>query len=277
MVKLASTVGESIKATNPVDTFTSVRDSKDTVLERFRLVLVGPPKEGKTFCAATASEHYPESLPAKEMTNLADMFWCQLDNGGLDGFAEQNLSAPHMDLSNVPAPYLIQALQKFQEIAAERVAAGVTKTVVYDSLTALDKLLLAHLMKDYEKWGLYQAILAKHLQVFQQAKSLQCNVIFVCHGKAVTLPDTPEAQVKQVASGVTPGTIEMDLSGQVSNFYRQSMSLILPVAEKAAGEYVICPKGFKGFAGYSRFANLAREEPAHLGKLFAKIRANQPH
>jgi hypothetical protein len=264
---------------SPIDEAIRVRDSKDTLLERFRLVLIGPPKEGKSVCAATASELFPATFPAPEMVDLRDMFWCLLDNGGLDGFAELNLSVPHMDLSNVNAAYIQQALTAFFEEAQKRVAAGVTKTVVLDSLTALDKLLLARLMKDYEKWGLYQAILAAHLQVFHQAKTLACNVISICHGKMVNMPEDAAAAIKQTAAGITPGTIELDLSGQVANFYRQSMSLIIPIASKgSAGEevYNLYPRGVKGFTGYSRFAKLEKEEPAHLGKLFAKIRGNQP-
>jgi len=208
------------------------------------------------------------------------MFWCLLDTGGLDGFAEQNLSIPHMDLSNVPSLYIIQAMKAFHEEAAKRIEAGITKTIVYDGLTVLDKLLLARLMKDYEKWGLYQALLAEHLKVFEMARALSCNVIFIAHGRAVASPESPDASAKQVAAGITPSMIEMDLSGQIASFYRGSMSLIMPVASRGtlgSEEYILYPHGAKGFAGYTRFANLEKEEPAHLGKLFKKIRANQPH
>jgi hypothetical protein len=92
-------------------------------------------------------------------------------------------------------------------------------------------------------------------------------------------PEDAAGMMKQVASGITPGTIEMDLSGQARDFYRQSMSLIMPICEKSiGGEKVrfLYPEGSKGFAGYTRFSGLAKEEPAHLGKLFAKIKGNQP-
>jgi len=277
MVKLAGTVGESIKG-NPLDEILKVRDSKDTVLDNFRLMLVGPPKEGKTFTGFTASEFYPDKLPAAEMTDLKDLFWCALDSGALDGAKEQNLSIPHMDLSKVPGAYIQQAMRAFAEEARKRVEAGITKTVVYDSLTSLDKLLLARLMKDYEKWGLYQAVLAEHLSVFEMARALNCNVIFICHGKAVMASEDSSMQTKQIAAGITPGTIEMDLSGQIGNFYRGAMSLIMPVACKGSHgneTYHIYPHGAKGFVGYSRFASLEKEEPANLRQLFAKIRGNQ--
>ena len=289
MVKITEKIGvtqsgsgtSAVQTADPLDELMKVRDSKDTLLERFRLTLVGPPKEGKTHCALTASEFFPEesAFPLTEMVDLQDMFWCLLDNGGFDGLAERRLSVPHIDLSNVPPELIIVAIRKFTDTARERILAGVTKTVVYDSLTALDKLLLTRLMKDYEKWGLYNALLAEHLKIFTAAKSLACNVILICHGKYVTPAEDAAGQGRQMAAGVTPGTIEMNLSGQIADFYRQSMSLIMPVSDKGRGadrSFWIHPHGAKGFAGYTRFAGLEKEEPAHLGKLFAKIRGNQP-
>lgn len=261
-----------------------VKNSKETTLDRFRLMLIGPPGEGKTTTALTASEKAPDGMVGnEEWRDLDDLFVVLYDNGGLDTAHDFKLNVPHVDLSNEKAGTIGNLEKKILKMVAKRVEEGQTKTVIFSSLSTRDKIVLSNLQEQYEKFALYNALLANHTQFFNTVRQLPCNVIFEVHGKAVNIIEgdkdggaAAEAARKTLqAQGLKEGDIKMDITGQAANFYRANMSLILPVASegpKGKKEYYVYPHGTRNFESKTRFRNLDAKEPAHLQRLFRKIR-----
>src|SRR5512140_2250656 len=76
---------------------TLLLDSADETLVNPVIVIHGPYGAGKTTCAASASEFFPDELTTKrvgakgKLVELEDMVWLAFDNGALDGFRERGL------------------------------------------------------------------------------------------------------------------------------------------------------------------------------------------
>jgi hypothetical protein len=245
----------------------NLQTSKEITAQYLRALVLGPPGVGKTFACATISEHF------KNGGELKDLLWFLFDDGGLDGFAEYGISVPVFDFTKLSGPQLTKGIREAVKEAKDRVANGVTKTIVADSLTVFDKALLSHLMTLHEKWGLYNALLKEHSLFFHNIKKLPCHVLFTCHEKYLN-PTDDDAQTKKAqADGLRMGSKTMDITGQGARFYRANCSLILPMKETRASsgvERVFLPRS-NTTESKSRFACLGEREPADFSLLLAKI------
>ncbi len=245
-----------------------LQTSKEITAQYLRATVIGPPAAGKTFSCATISEHY------RTKGILKDMLWFLFDDGGLDGFAECGIDAPVFDFTKLSGPQLTKALREAYQEAKKMVESGVTKTIVVDSLTVLDKGLLAHLMTLFQKWDLYNALLKEHSLFFHNIKKLPCHVLFTVHEKF--LHDGDDVQnAKSKAEGLTPGQTIMDITGSGARFYRANSSMILPIKTvhtPQGVERVFLPWD-KTTESKGRFACLDKREPADFTLLLAKIQA----
>ncbi len=253
--------------------------SMDHTFDKAWAILYSPPKHGKTFMAGTISEHWPEKLPAAEMTSLDDMLWFLFDRGGLDGFRENNLSAPFINLAEASGKKLQFELKQALGLAKERVEAGITKTIVVDTLTGYDDMLVAFWQDVYAEaggkgWEMYGKIKTDHMDFARKLKALSCNVLILCHPKvAVDVGDNTSKMAKSMPgfSDVAP-----QLTGKSLQHYMGASSLILPLlAEKKNGKVVrnVYPNGSKGWSGGNRFQqSLGDVEPADFQALVNKIR-----
>lgn len=241
-----------------------IKSSKEVALTNFIVSVMGAPGAGKTRVAATAEED-----PSK-------LLWLLFDRGGVDSLADVNVDVPVMDFSTMSGLEVMNALKEQRNVIKERVAKGLTKTIVIDTATVLDRLLLVYHAERYEKFALYNAQLAAHSFIFGFLKSLPCNLVVLFHEKLLAAFDDA-AKARLAAQGMSEGKATIDLTGQASSLYRGNSSLILVQHRQKEPNglysYWLCPD-FPNAETRARFSCLANREPAHLGKLFQKIRAH---
>lgn len=259
----------------------NIQSSAELTLQNFRALVYGPPGQGKTFSCITASENCPadfthviQKLPPRLVEiNLADLLWFAFDTGALDGFLEQKLIVPTLDLSKIGGSTFTAALKEATDIAKAEVGAGRTKTIVVDTVSALDEIALMYYKeKGFEKWDLYGNLKIAHMRFAMALKALPCNVIFLCHAKAqMEAADAVQAN-KQKAGGF--GSIIPNITGDSLNHYRRDSSFIFPLLkgkENGIEGRWFYPDTQKGFEAKSRFI-LNPVEPADWRKIIGKVK-----
>jgi len=260
-----------------------IENSKDRGLENWRILVYGPPKTGKTFLGLTASKFYPTSLPAGEMTDLDDVIYLDFDDG-LSGLSEQNLSVPRIDLSKLDGKGLVDALTEVPKAITPRIKEGQTKTVVIDTISTLNTMLVAHYKQAYpdprHQGIMYNEILRSHLKFFNSIRMLPCNILVLSHAqfKVDFTGDGTMSKKKQAESMPGQSEVVPDITGRAGNFYRASTSIMMPMLKRRMGgknDRALYPHGYGGFEAGSRFAVLEEKEEAHLGKLIAKIKGDK--
>lgn len=215
-----------------------------------RAIVYGPPGNTKTASSVTMSDLCPANwthqrltaatLPQREMVTLSDMLWLGFDSQALLGFKQLGVSAPIFDLSATRTTGLADELRDVSGQIATRVKQGVTKTVVVDTVSALDELLTLMLRdRGLDGFDLYRELLVQHLRFALSLKELQCNILFLCHAKAAAdtvatsnsnsaVTAAATAAKKQAASGTA--TIIPAITGAALNHYRRDVSLMFSVS-----------------------------------------------
>jgi hypothetical protein len=248
-------------------------------------ILEGPSTQGKTVCAATASQFSPDELPAKEYTFLKDTVFLQIDSGGVTSLKGLNLDAYVYDLSlYTNFKELLPAWNAAIKEITEGVKAGDIKFVVLDTITALDKIVVNEMRKVYDQGDnrIWNAILAKHMDFAFALKSLPCTIIVNCHTKFAgnfmsDKPETPEQQAKKRANSM-PGRfdISLALTPSAADYWKtqkNGMFAVYAIQEGKSFRRVILTQPTRGFEVGHRFTGLNEEEPAHLRKLLQKAGA----
>ena len=252
------------------------------------LMLIGPPKNGKTVCAATVSAFCPQVLPATERTYLKDTVWVQFDTNGVESLKQLNLIPLVIDLSRI-VEYgmlkrkLTEAVKEIKEEAEK----GNIKNVVIDTLTSMYTVMLSHLRKIYSDIKLqglmYNTLLGAHMDFALQLKSLPVTTVIIAHTKVTMsgLTDAQELATRKKSAGLPGGgDIVAEISGKASNHYKGASDCIWPVLKKSVGgkeSYIVLPYGGHGFEGGCRYHGLNQEEPANLQAIFKKVNALHTH
>ncbi len=248
-----------------------------------RIMLIGPPKAGKTVAAATYSAQCPDVLPAKELTNLEDTLIWQFDEEGSKSLTYLNLNAPVIDFTKCKTFQDLQKkLKEAMKYTAEAVASGKVNVVIIDTLTSYDHALVGHYGGVYpekkDSMALYNNVKLKHQVLQKFMRSLDCSYILIAHTKTVhAAVESTEAATRAKAQNLaTGGDIVAAITGGGATLWKAAVSYIWPVlAKKVKGqqlmEHYVLPRGGQGFEGGGRFPFLADKEPAHLGLLFKKI------
>ncbi len=263
-----------------------VQQSKDAWLVRRRIMLMGPPKSGKTVLAATMSDFCPAELPNKgPIIDLKDLLFAQMDVNGMESLRAMGLSAPFVDMSKCNTMKEFREHHKeFMQIARDRVSKGITKTVVFDPLSTLDAILVgeAHkLFPDAKNSGTkWSDVQQKHMDFAKDIlRELDCNVVVTCHSKSNMnlIGDETAAAADSKKAGMMPGqaTIVPAISrGAVKFYLAQTGALWALVCEKdkkGTETRYILPNGGDGYEGGSRYRGLAEREPANLKLVFEKL------
>lgn len=266
----------------PKKSLIAVESSDDVNRQHYRFVFHGPPKVGKTFLALTASEHFPDELPADPSVSLDDMMWWSFDAGALRGVEEQGIKVPHvLNFAPISGSDIFPAVREAATKTAELVEKGLTKWVVCDTISTLDSKMKTHWRAktaDKGKFALYDAMLASHNKFFDIINSLPCHVIVLSHSKANVYEDekSKNKQKAQAMSSQKTPDVELDIAGAGKNEYRRHSDMVAPLLQERdkRGQWSrnIYPFGHKGWEGGTRWTReLEKVEPAHLGKLMAKI------
>ena len=241
----------------------------DEVKEMSRmLMLLGPPKNGKTVCAASISEYCPKELPAKEKTYLKDTVWIQFDTNGIESLKHLNLIPFVIDLSRI-VEYGILKRKLTETIKDIKASAekGEIKNVVIDTITTMDTVMLTHLRKiypDIKLQGLmYNTLLGLHMDFAMQLKSLPVTTVIIAHSKVTMgMGDASELAARKKSAGLPGGgDIIAEISGKAANHYKGASDCIWPVLKKSkAGkeEFIVLPYGGMGFEGGCRYNGLGQ-------------------
>jgi hypothetical protein len=267
--------------------WSQLETSVDFNLDVSRLGIVGPPGQGKTTATISLSEYAPATLPAKERIVLKDMFYVVADKGGMDTIKAFGLDAPKLDISstdpikdNLPA-----ILDKVVTAAEAAVKVGGVKYVVVDTVSAIDSLISVYAKAHFDKYGIFDFILAEHTKLLHRLSSLPATTCFLFHGKVIA-GDALNADGKEKLDRTKKATmgsvadVEIEITGQSRGLYRKHISLLLPIfktqIDKRTAEYNFYPRGAFSFEGKTRFWMLDDKEPANLKQLIEKIQSAQP-
>lgn len=237
--------------------------STGTELQNYiRAIVFGPPGNTKTSSSVTMSEKCPADWtnlllatpPKRDLVSLDDLLWIQLDSQAMFGFNQLGVSAPTFDLSNVPGTRLFDELKDVVKQAKVRVEQGITKTIIVDTVSALDEMVtMSQRDKGLDKFDLYREILISHLRFASSLKQLKCNILFLCHAKtaAETAPVSQADGVVKAAESAArkatadgTGTIIPAITGAALNHYRRDVSFIFSISK---GSQTVGGKPQNGF------------------------------
>jgi hypothetical protein len=270
--------------------------SDDETMEGFVVCIHGPMSAGKTFLAASASEHYPADLPAAKMVDLGDLYWGAADRGAVDGFKHNNIRVPVFNFTRFMGdrelwskhfnaePTIIQTANHFVRTAKERVVSGLTKTIVVDTLTTLDSHFFAYHAAKYaahpNHYEAYKHNLAAHLLFHTSLCQTGANILYLFHSRAAGDESSVSEKAKQASVLVAGGARYVpDLTGAAPKFYKHDASLqLVMMATKEAGKKKLIRKVLIGlndkqYEGKNRFEGLLNEiEEPNLKTIFQKIK-----
>ncbi len=276
--------------------FIRSRMTHKTNFENSIIVLVGAWKNGKSICALSISDQFPDTLPTEKLTVIEDTWVFSVDPGGHDGFRELGLTVPYSDLT-VPPKELREYEDKFDteiEKVRQLVALGIIKNVVFDSVSYYDDNIMSYLSRKYanskeKPWGELRQI---HTERFHKLRSLGCRMIVCVHPAENIIWGSEGSEVEQKSKkrqmiSMLPGSADFKLAitGRSAGLYKGGASLILPVVKETVKKPKEPPqdnyyihlgpaKGIEGGIRLGRF--LEPKQPANLKQLFQKIRESQP-
>jgi hypothetical protein len=259
-----------LKVVNPL-----VLKKLSATKENSLIAILGPQGNGKTFCGASASKFYDPTF--SKPVSLSDTLFITSEKGCFDGFGEKGIDVPHWaDLTeHAGEKEFTLALNSSLAIAKEMAAAGVIENVVIDTVSSIDKTWKAHKTKQYEKWGLIDALLVEHRRlVMEQLGPVKARTVLLFHTKKVGEMDA----TKRESLGLDAGDqLVLDISGwDAPALYRAQCSLIVPIKKTEArgkpDEFYLYPRGIGGIESKTRFSCVGDKEPANLLQLFQKIK-----
>jgi len=271
-----------LKAIRPAGGNSIVTSSKNKTLQDVSLMIQGPVDVGKTFLAATASSKWPETLPSATWVDIDDMIWLQVDRCATAGFGEQKINIPHLiDIVDAIRSFGFDTALRmvFQEIENLQEKFPQIAWVVLDTASRFDLVLRDHYSKNFTKYDLWNAVLNMHVRFNTNLLMTGLKRIILTHSRVA--PDTEAEKTKQKASQVTTSKIVPSLSGQARDMYLGDASMLAVLLAKRNPKTkeltrTLYPCGTSEFEGKNKWRlTLDIEEPPHLGKLFAKIEAQQ--
>ena len=170
------------------------------------------------------------------------MFWITGDVQALIGFKQLGVSVESADVSAVSLPKFQDAMKAAMLATGEAVAKGAT-TVVVDTVSAIDvKITADHISRGAERFDLYRAVLHAHTKFELFLNTLEANIIYLCHSKAVLdQPGTSDAAkaaseakaLKEIAAGTSD--VIPAITGAALNLYRGDVSLEFAVTREKRG------------------------------------------
>jgi len=253
--------------------------STDQAAQNIKAVLMGSPKVGKTFCAATLSEYWGTKEPLK------DVYWASFDTNAVAGFAEQGIVAPYVwDFSNVkPVAFGVEIdrmVADLQAVMKETTLRG----VVVDTISALDIMAQdaadSKNLEKFEKWDLVKVL---HKKVMDPLLRMPVPVIFLAHFKQQQEGSDKSEAAKLAKKRAEAhamdggGGLVLAVSGGASLLYKREVECVLMLDKVAIKPGVEERRLFAGkgeVEGGTRYRMNENGEEANLKKLFDKFRTN---
>lgn len=227
----------------------SISNSAESLSQQYiRGLVYGPPGSLKSASSVTLSDYCPADWthvklvtpPKRDMVELKDMLWLAFDAQALFGFKQLGVSAPIIDLSQVPGTALNTKIDEaLRDIKAE-VDAGRTKSVVVDTISRGDGALTGMLTdmglaNGDDTFGLYRELAQRHLKLHMKLSTLPINLLYLSHAKtAAEVTTTSKSNAVQSAAAtaskkrLAAGTSEVnaEITGKSLNLYRGDGSFV---------------------------------------------------
>jgi hypothetical protein len=221
------------------------------------IIILGEICAGKTYCAATASDFFPKSLPSKKWVDLDDMFWFQTDRKATAGFKGDRLRVRTFDILRfMTFPDIYEAegfntqpswaqavevgIRKAHEFADRCFAEGLRPKIVVDTLTGFDVEQFNHAKQEAERieaeggrHNQYRAFAIHgdwHQRFFSDLIASGADCIFCSHQRAAWRGSSLGEKDKNVTVRVAGMEAEFvpDLIGNIApKLYKRHTSLQL--------------------------------------------------
>lgn len=268
-----------------------VTSSDDEEMEHLRVLVHGLSKVGKTWLAASLSEHWPEGP-------LSDCVWVSVDQGAINGLKSHGIKVPmNVDINKMLLPgkdgsaaqarNIIDAMPKVSQAVRACVFQGGAKIVVVDTLSALDDKFNFYWSQNCpttrsgaeDRFAMYRLIGTTHQRFYTDMNTLPAHVIYLTHSKALIETDDKNQKNRQKALSI-PGMYDLapQITGQSALLYTKNVDNIFAlVAKPKVGkrnefERTVFTSPNGGMQANTRFQNcLNPEEPADLRAIFNKI------
>src|SRR3990167_3477187 len=270
----------------------TLEKGSDKFLKHPNLLILGPPKHGKTSLCATYSKHFRGWPSPDKVVFLDDLLWIGFDPNALEGLVGQGYDAPIVDLSAKTGVSLLPALEDCASDLPKLIKQLGTRAVVVNTGSVLDKNANEYWASVFKnsnnKFDQPKAVGITHNRFVSVLKSLGVSIFALAHAKTDMLDMSDPATIAREKASGLPGSggISSQITGQTKGTYEGLVDMILPMqARPKQGkgldgkpvmefERVMYPRGGNGFEGAGRYLRfLDQEEPADLTKMFAKIRA----
>ena len=276
-----------------------IRMSNNHYLEVFRALISGPSGVGKTFCAATMSEHFPKDLDSTydEELTLSDMLWCSVDAGALTGLGQFNITVPEISLlEDIMRPPkkgetkfyqadLIRALAKMLGLVKDAVCNHGIRTVVLDTASQLNREICTYWADpcrrpsdDFKYW---RVVRDTEASFFPKLLTLPCNLIILSHEKAVL--DGVSAAEKRLKAVAPAGDHQFTLAisgGALGDYYANLDVAVTLLSRRKPGSKAVIrklhPFGADGRVGKCRLQHLLNDtEEPHLQNLYQQLKRRE--
>lgn len=278
--------------------------SGEDFLERVRFGVFGPPGSGKTTVAASMSKYWKGPTKQKKITHLSDLYWLSVDQNATACLEALGYRVNEIRLTDglmrKPKPgekkdYIAHPLLAYREMlkrAYMAIKEG-AETIVLDTWSELNATYKAYIL---DKMGtedlsidnrpLYGTLGDWEEAGLRKLLELPCHIIFLCHIKEHIDYGDGRASRKRLAALTPHGEVEFepDLAGRIAKVYERIVDLGMAIQVRKApgkgGQFTrtLCTMtNSEGYLGKSRFLDiLSSEEPADLGKIMQKLKANRP-
>lgn len=265
---------------------------------------------GKSFLAATISQFWPGNIAERtkgtgKKVVLEDIFWFIIDSNAIAGFSIIGVECPSYNLQKVMGieaewkkvgfarkPSLIEAVNKYGTLLKDRVAKGLTRFAVVDTVTGLDGSLINYHRKMVEndaslsgnKFALWQLNYAAHQLFHDTLKFSGVNILYCMHSKSVdeeTIQAKKKNQTVLMAGGAT---FAPAISGQSAAVYKRDATMQLLVkasvipgkkGHEAKSRKVITDISSDGETKQRYAGILPQEAEPNLRAMYATIRKAQ--
>ena len=244
------------------------------------IALLGKMKDGKTTCGLSLSEKFDSEFKGPQM--LDDIGVITTEPDAMQGPKLMGVDVKYwLDLTDytdkgqkVFEDSLADALKTMQTLALE----GKIKGLLFDSVSTLDKTWKAYLSKQYEKWGLIDAILVKHRSfLVERILPLPVPSVLTFHTRTVS---AALDAAKKESLGLDTGDIQLiDVTGwDAPSLYRGQCSYILPIKKTEVkgkpADYSLYPNGVNGIEAGGRYglAGAPEKLPANLRNFLSVIK-----
>lgn len=249
----------------------------------FSLMLHAAPKVGKTFCAATVSEHYPKDEDVgKKWVSLDDVIWNSFDDDATIGLRANKINVPYeLDFNRIlalvgNAPAAMMELKRLNKELLR--AHPEIKYLISDTDSGLDVIAENYANNlQLSGWDKYREMRGIHFKNTTMAKDLRgefhVSTIRLCHSKKES--EETKTDIKLAARGTADSVIIPALTGNSGTLYMRDVSGHFAVKKLKT------PTGWKRslvtltssvFDAGSRFEQfLNDEEPANLRLLRNKV------